>query len=139
MTAFIKEQLKYKVDNLLETYSGLKKLQKLSAANLSQNIENLWAVSYGLVVAIEVTLDIGQYILASKNIKSESYAQIIPKMAEHKILPKKFADKIAKMVNFRNRAIHNYPALDESVVFDILQNDIDDFKKFLRYIKKYLD
>ena len=36
-----------------------------------------------------------------------------------------------------NRTIHNYASLEENQVYKILQEDIKDFKKFLKIIELY--
>lgn len=138
MTAIIKEQFEEKINNLLEIYGGLKKLQKFTQEDLKQNIENVWAVSFGLVAGIEAVLDISQYILAEKGVKIESYSKIPGKLLEAKIIDKNFSERMQKMVGFRNRAIHNYPSLDERQLYEILQKDTKDFKKFLEIANQYL-
>ncbi|MBA3046974.1 DUF86 domain-containing protein [Patescibacteria group bacterium] len=40
------------------------------------------------------------------------------------------------MVNFRNIAIHAYPGLSENLVHKFLQENINDFKDFLKYVQK---
>ncbi len=128
----VQKKLKEKQDNLLETYKGLKNLQRLSQKDLAGNIEYLWAVAFGLVAAIEAAVDIAQYIAASHGKKAESYGNLPDKMLELGIIDSDFAKRFRKMIGFRNRAIHNYPSLDTDEVYSILQNDIDDFKEFLR-------
>ena len=136
MIKIIKEKIEDKKNNLLEIYQGLKKLQSLKLKDLKENIENLWAVNFGLVAGVEAMLDISQYILTEKGIKIESYSQIPIKLAEEKIIDKKFKEKMIQMLGFRNRAIHNYPSLDEKRVYEVLQKDIEDFKEFLKIIEK---
>ncbi|MBU4299052.1 DUF86 domain-containing protein [Patescibacteria group bacterium] len=138
MTEIIKKQLQEKIDNLLEIYQGLKKLQRLTLKGLKENLENVWSVTFGLVAGIEAVLDISQYILADKGIKVESYGKIPEKLFEAKIIDKDFLEKMQKMIGFRNRAIHNYPSLDEKQLYEILQKDTDDFKEFLVIVRNYL-
>ncbi|MFH1712755.1 MAG: DUF86 domain-containing protein [Candidatus Jacksonbacteria bacterium] len=133
MTQIIQEKLKDKTNNLLEIYQGLKKLQRLKASDF-ENLENIWAVSFGIVAGIEAMLDISQYILTDKNIKAESYGQIPQRLLEAKIINKNFSEKFQKMIGFRNRIIHNYPSLDIKGLYKILKKDIDDFKIFLKAI-----
>ncbi len=137
MTKIIKEQFNDKVDNLLKIYDGLKKLQRLKLKDFKENIENVWAVAFGVVAGIEAILDISQYILSEKGIKPESYGSIPEKLFEAKIISKEFSLKMRYMVGFRNRAIHNYPSLDEKLLYNVLKNDIEDFKKFLKIAQKY--
>lgn len=132
MTKFLREKLEEKKKNLLEIYKGLEQLQKLKINDLRENIANVWAVAFGLVAGIEAVLDISQYLLSAKSIKAESYSQIPEKLKEAKIINEKFAEKLQKMLGFRNRAIHNYPSLDLEELFRVLQKDIKDFKEFLK-------
>lgn len=44
--------------------------------------------------------------------------------------------KLMDMVKFRNRLVHIYWNLDDELVYDILNQDIKDIKKFL---KDYLE
>lgn len=96
----------------------------------------LWAANFGLIAGIEAVLDIAQYVLADKGIKTESYNQIPNQLFEAKIIDEKFKDKLRKILGFRNRTIHNYPSLDVKKLNEILHNDIDDFKEFLKVIQK---
>ncbi|MBI4653260.1 DUF86 domain-containing protein [Candidatus Kuenenbacteria bacterium] len=136
MTKIIKKQLQEKINNLLEIYQGLKQLQRFKLNDLKENIENIWAVTFGLIAAIEATLDIAQYILAEKGVKSESYGQIPFKLFEEKIINQKFKEEMQKMIGFRNCAIHNYPSLEEEHLYEILQKDVEEFKKFLKIVVK---
>jgi uncharacterized protein YutE (UPF0331/DUF86 family) len=43
-----------------------------------------------------------------------------------------------KWLNFRNRPVHPYWELDDRQLYDILQNRLDDFKKFFDYIARFL-
>ena len=138
MTEIIKKQLQEKINNLLEIYQGLKKLQKFTLKDLKENIENVWSVTFGVIAGIEAVLDISQYILADRGIKIESYWKIPEKLEKLGLIDRGFLKKMQKMVGFRNRAIHNYPSLDEKQLYDILQKDIDDFKEFLKIVKAYL-
>ncbi len=136
MTKIIKEKFQEKKNKFLETYEALLQLQKLSLKEIKSKKENFWAVNYGLVIAIEAILDIGQYILSDRGLKAENYSRIIPLLIEEKILPIKYGEKVKGMVNFRNIAIHAYPSLDEKLVYKFLQENLDDFKIFLKYVQK---
>ncbi len=108
MSPYIKEQLQEKIANLSKIYNGLQKLQHLSLEDIKRNLENFWAVSFGLVAGVEAVLDISQYILASKDIKTESYGSIPDKLEEAKVINVEMRKALGNMLGFRNRAIHNY-------------------------------
>jgi len=67
------------------------------------------------------------------------YHEIPSKLLEAGIIDKNFSEKMQKMVGFRNRAIHNYPSLDEKQLYEILQKDIEDFKEFLEIANFYME
>lgn len=136
MIKITKEKIEDKKNNLLKIYQGLEKLQRLNLKELKENIENLWAVTFGLTAGIEEVLDISQFILVEKGVKIESYGEIPGKLFENRVINDKFKNKMSRMLGFRNRAIHNYPSLNEREVYNILQKDIEDFKEFLKIIEK---
>ncbi len=57
---------------------------------MKENIENVWAITFGLVAGVEAVLDISQYILTDKGIKTESYGKIPEKLFEEEIIKRVF-------------------------------------------------
>ena len=43
------------------------------------------------------------------------------------------------MVSFRNRTVHLYWELGDDIVYDILQNNLDDFETFVDYILSFME
>ncbi len=43
------------------------------------------------------------------------------------------------MVKFRNRVVHLYQEVNDRIVYEILQSDLEDFRKFVQQILAYLD
>ncbi|MCL4514334.1 MAG: DUF86 domain-containing protein [Firmicutes bacterium] len=41
-------------------------------------------------------------------------------------------------MRFRNRAVHLYTEVDEQEVYDIIQNQLGDFRKYIAQITGYL-
>ena len=134
MTQIIKDKLQSKLDNLKNIYDGLKNLQILKLSDLENNLNNVWAVSFGLVAGIEAVLDISQYLLANKGIKIESYGEVPQALLKAGIIKAERSNNLRQMIGFRNRLIHNYPSLDLEQLFGILQNNLDDFKEFLKVV-----
>src|SRR3989339_486307 len=109
MTQIIKDKLQSKLDNLKNIYDGLKNLQILKLSDLENNLNNVWAVSFGLVAGIEAVLDISQYLLANKGIKIESYGEVPQALLKAGIIKAEMSNNLRQMIGFRNRLIHNYP------------------------------
>ncbi|MFO8020730.1 MAG: DUF86 domain-containing protein, partial [Promethearchaeia archaeon] len=84
-------------------------------------------------------LDIGNHIVSRLELKKpEAYQDILIILGKNSILPKEFAEKIAKMAGFRNILIHNYLEINRKIVYQHLQEDLSDFDKFIKYIISYL-
>jgi len=46
-------------------------------------------------------------------------------------------DAYIKMVRFRNLVVHQYASIDMGILYSLVQNNLDDFKKFIDEINKY--
>jgi uncharacterized protein YutE (UPF0331/DUF86 family) len=51
-------------------------------------------------------------------------------LGRNQILPYDFAEKLAKMVGFRNLLIHEYVGVDLERVHTFLKDDLNDFNRF---------
>ena len=49
-----------------------------------------------------------------------------------------FAGKLALMVNFRSRLVHLYWDLDKEMIYQFVQENLDDFKMFEKRVVEYL-
>ena len=59
-------------------------------------------------------------------------------LADNKIIPSEFADKIAPVVGVRNRLVHRYETLDKNIFITNLKKNFSDFKQYLIYIEKII-
>jgi uncharacterized protein YutE (UPF0331/DUF86 family) len=82
-----------------------------------------------LQVMVEIVIDVAERIIAIEDCGPvSSSADAIEKLAELKII--KFSDTYTNMVRFRNLIVHQYEQIDPAVMFDIIRNHLDDFRKF---------
>lgn len=92
-----------------------------------------------LQLAIQCMLDIGNHIISDQNLgEVNEYRDVFIIMGENGILPKDFANRISSMAGFRNILVHEYLELNLDQVYENLQENLDDFKKFMVYLKDYL-
>ena len=99
------------------------------------------AIKYSLACAIQDVTRICVHLASALSLwrVRESEAEAILALSEAKIIPKEFAEKMKGMPSFRNRIIHDYlpNEFDAAKLFESLQN-IDDFKKFSKYILEWI-
>lgn len=90
-------------------------------------------------VAIQAALDIGSLILAEySSFLPQEYKDIFPALAELGVLPEDFAHKLVGMAKFRNVLTHLYLEVDLRRVYRYLQEDLEDFERFARYVSEWL-
>jgi uncharacterized protein YutE (UPF0331/DUF86 family) len=122
---------------IIEEY--LKKLQEYFPVSLEQ-FKSDWGlqkiVERSLQVMIEVMIDIAERIIAQKSITPQkTAADTLKKLRELGIIQSD--DAYSKMVRFRNLVVHQYDSIELGILYSIVQNNLDDFNKFVGEIKKY--
>ena len=97
------------------------------------------AVCRVLQLMIEAGLTIGEMIIAENDLrKPEKNDDVFDILAEGKVYPKNFAEKLWGAGGFRNVLTHNYVNLNLNLVYDNLEKGIPTFKKYTQYIAKFL-
>lgn len=93
-----------------------------------------------LHLAIERMLDIGNHIISSSAFRSpEDYRSIFEILAENKIISIPFSRKLQKWAGFRNILVHDYLKINDSIIYQVLQKDLLDIKKFMKIFSKYAE
>ena len=118
----------------------LKQLTDVKRENLKEDMIKYWGIERGIQICIECTIDIGNIVISvTDNDKPATYKETMATLSNIGIIPKKFSENLSKMVGFRNILVHDYTKIDESVILHILNNELQDFVKFIEYINNWLD
>ena len=135
-TQMILERLK----RLAQYVEFLKRKRALRREEFLGDQESQLSVERALQLAIQIVIDIASHILATmSNVTPQDYSDAIVKLAQVGVIPTTFANKIASMPRFRNVLVHEYIDVDTSRVYRSLQEELDDFTEFARYINEWLD
>ena len=98
----------------------------------------LWAWLF--IVAIESCIDMCNHVIARNGYRvPEDYADTFKVMAEAGAFDPDFSDDLRNMARFRNRLVHLYWQVDDKQVFERIRNRVNDFKKFLDSISRFLE
>lgn len=103
--------------------------------------ENLYAAAERhLEVAIQCCIDISTHIIARLGLPrpKESNTEVFVILSQEKIIPGEFAEKLAAMAGFRNILTHEYLSIQRHKTYLNIQNNLDDFAQFARYIESFL-
>jgi uncharacterized protein YutE (UPF0331/DUF86 family) len=68
----------------------------------------------------------------------EDYGDTFRVMNEEGAIEQNFSDELVNMAKFRNRLVHIYLEVENKQVYEILQDRLNDFKKFIDSISNFL-
>ncbi|WP_341466785.1 type VII toxin-antitoxin system HepT family RNase toxin [Clostridium fermenticellae] len=57
-------------------------------------------------------------------------------LAEHDIIEEKYVNSYFAMAKFRNRIVHMYFDVSDEMIYEITQNNLEDFEAFIKNIVK---
>ena len=119
--------------------NALRELRPLTYDEFAREHVLVGAAERDFQVAIQAALDISSMILADQTVTvPDRYRDIFPKLAEIGVLPPDFAQKLVGMAKFRNVLVHLYLEVDLQRVYRYLQENLDDFEMFARYVSEWL-
>lgn len=125
--ALVLERLK-----LLEGYiSDLEAVQAISFAEFEENKVMRRFVERTLHLAIEACLDIGSHIISASGYREPLFGrEVMDILMENGWLTSEDNRHLAGMVGFRNILVHDYATIDLDIVFQTLQNRVQDLRRF---------
>ena len=134
-----REVVETRLRRLREHLKILKKLRSMPFKKIEADDFLRAALERYLHLAIECLLDIGNHIISDKGFRQAGdYREVFLILGENKVIPKKFAERLAPMGSFRNILVHDYIELDFRKVYDLLQTHYSDFEKFAKFISPLL-
>ena len=139
MPLYDQEKMVKHVSELRKSVARLRSICQLSCAEFLKDPDKIGSSKYHFIVAIESCIDMCSHVIARNGYRvPDDYGDTFIVMFEAGAFDSNFAEELRNMAKFRNRLVHLYWELDDRQLYDILQNRIDDFKKFLDYIARFL-
>lgn len=128
-----KDQLKQRINEVLEAKSELKRLTSKPYVNL--NLEEKYAIRYHIIVLAEALGNICIHI-ATEDFKREpqSYSECFKIMKEKGIC--KCTKDLIAIIRLRNLLTHRYWIIDDAQVYDSIKRDFKCVDKFLRSVRE---
>jgi uncharacterized protein YutE (UPF0331/DUF86 family) len=129
-----RERLFAKMDDL-EGY--LKELREILPASFSEykKIEKRRACERLLQVSIECVIDIcGLIVIGLRLGLPAEEDDLFEKLEQEGIITLSRKESLKKMRGFRNILVHEYGHVDDMIVYEVLQNNLNDFEVFKQEI-----
>jgi uncharacterized protein YutE (UPF0331/DUF86 family) len=117
----------------------LRGFARITEAEFLRNRERQYAVLHALQLAIEASVEIAMHICASGGLGTPaSYAEAFDLLETARIIDATLAEDLRRMARSRNRIVHFCGAVDLRVVFNVIQEPLGDFDRYLSSIEQYL-
>ena len=130
-----KEKIKNRMSEINEALSEIRRLTSLDDNEFWMRKENMAAVKYYLLLAIEATGSICVHIAAKRFNKGVSvFGECFEILGKEGILEEGLVSRLRKMVKFRNKLTHRYWEIDDRNILEYSRKDMDDFNDFMKAV-----
>ena len=139
MPLFDQEKMAKLVSELRKSVERLRAIATLRQNAFLNDPDKIGSAKYHFIVAIESCIDMCNHVISLNGYRvPEDYADTFKVIGEVGALDMDFTDELRNMAKFRNRLVHIYWEVDDLQLYEILQTRIDDFKKFLDSLARFL-
>jgi uncharacterized protein YutE (UPF0331/DUF86 family) len=126
-----------RVRKIRESVAALRRYAVMAEPLFLENPEVSGNAERQLQVAIQAVIDIGNHILADRDLgTAKEYKDIFRILSKNRIVSKSLANRLSLMTGLRNVLVHDYLEVDLKLVFRIIQRDLSDFEKFITAVLK---
>jgi uncharacterized protein YutE (UPF0331/DUF86 family) len=100
-----------------------------SAALSPIDVEDITVIN--IQRAAQAAIDLAAHVVSTEGygIPAE-VAETFSLLAQHAVIDTELANRLRKMVGFRNIAVHNYQALDPRIIEQIVESRLEDLRTF---------
>jgi uncharacterized protein YutE (UPF0331/DUF86 family) len=133
------EVLRKRLNKLDEYLRILTRLQRYSFEEFMADPERYGSVERFLHLAIETLTDMGNHVVADLNLGVVDWYSDIPKrIREHGYIDEAFERKWIRMIGFRSTLVHEYVDIDRKIVYQILQENLEDMRSLRKMFAEFL-
>lgn len=133
------EIIRKRLNKLDEYLSILHELQRYRFEEFIADPEHYGSAERFLHLAIEAITDMGNHIIADLGLGVvNGYSDIPAIIAQKGYVDSKLEEKWIRMIGFRNTLVHEYIEIDRKIVYDVLQNNLNDFKELKKIFAQFL-
>ena len=101
--------------------------------------DKIASAKYHFVVSIECCLDIANHVIAEEGFAfPETNVDSFLTLTDNGWLPEEMRDDLSAMTKFRNRLVHLYWKIDDTRVYQYLQDSVTDLRRFVSEIARRL-
>ena len=134
-----REVIRKRLQRLEEYLQVLKSLAGYSEAEFLASPERDGSAERFLQLAIEATIDIGNHIIADLQLgQVEVSRDVAYLLADAGKISPELRETWTRMIGFRNILVHDYLDIDRRIVYEVLQNHLDDLRLLMQTFATFL-
>lgn len=128
-----------KLQSLDEYLGYLKELQKVNKRSFLKDYHFFGLAEHYLHLSIEVLLDVSKLVvIAYKLPRPEEPRELFEVLHKHKVINRRLFQSLSGVTGFRNILVHEYEKVNKALIYDNLQQSVDQFSEFKKQIKRFL-
>jgi len=128
-----------KTKDIRNVINDIKKYTNIGLEEFLQNNLLIDSIKYKLIVAIEGSITICNHLASRLGERvPESYSDCFKIISELGVISGELTKKLVNMSKFRHVLIHLYWKIDDSKIFEIARNNVNDLTEFLNQLGKFL-
>lgn len=126
------------LEDMATRVAHLRQYQQYSFEKFIGDWQAVYAAERGIQTAVQNLIDIGAHILAALGDSQwDEYREIPPRLARHRVIPKSSVKTLQAMIGMRNILVRQYAEVAK--VYEIIRDYLDDFDRFAKHIKRYME
>jgi len=128
------------LDELSEAVEVMESIMRVGENEFLRSKELRYALRYSIVLAVEVSCDIGLIILKEFfNKEARGYRDVFMKLAEVGVLKADVALRMASLASLRNMVVHRYWGVDDLRIYsEAKRSGVGVIKEFINEVKRYV-
>ena len=134
-----RKRILVKLDEMKQYVEDLEMMIPRSLEDYEEDLIIRRACERTVEAAIETVLKVSAMIISSEKMGlPQNEETIFDLLKKQQVISSTLSSKLKKMKGFRNLLIHRYEHIKDDLVYEFINNQIDDFYEFEKTIKSYL-
>lgn len=133
------KKIKKRISEIEENLMKIRKYSALPNNEFWADERNIYTIKQLLLQNIEATGSICLHLVVKKLKKGvERFGECFEELKKGGIINSSLYRELKSLIDFRNMLVHSYWEIDDKKVLKYAREDLGDFEKFIKEIKKLL-
>ena len=126
-----------KIDSILRCLTRIEQRLPMDEVSFMLDYDAQDVVVLNITRAVQLSVDIATHVLSTGNeAVPDTMSDAFVKLYRQGVISKQVAEKMKKSVGYRNVAVHSYDDVDLSITYEIARDHLQDFKDFIKEIRR---